>query len=116
MLSQKLQPLSRITVGHFEDLGYKVNYEAADKFTKADLNQSCLCPSKPPSTSAILAEVRNVMKPKLSDEGKGVATEFGRSVLLKSRTKSMAVKTKPTTMTYVIYEEKGHLHFVYVTL
>jgi Leishmanolysin len=36
-------PLSRITVGGLEDLGYVVDYDNAATFTKDDINPSCLC-------------------------------------------------------------------------
>jgi hypothetical protein len=37
-------PLSRITVGTLHDMGYQVNYDMADPFTRSDLNASCTCP------------------------------------------------------------------------
>jgi Leishmanolysin len=37
--------LSRITVGSLQDLGYKVNYNKADKYGKANLGPGCTCPS-----------------------------------------------------------------------
>lgn len=38
-------PLSRITVASLEDMGYVVNYDAADPYTAADMNPSCVCSS-----------------------------------------------------------------------
>ena len=45
-LSGSVQPLSRITIGAFEDLGYgQVDYSQADPFTRADLRDCGLsCP------------------------------------------------------------------------
>jgi hypothetical protein len=37
-------PLSRITVGTLQDLGYPVDYSKADAFTRNDLNSTCTCP------------------------------------------------------------------------
>ena len=39
-------PLSRITVGGLEDLGFTVNYDNADDFTLADVNNSCCNPRR----------------------------------------------------------------------
>ena len=36
-------PMSRVTVGSLEDLGYVVNYGAADAFTSNDLGAVCRC-------------------------------------------------------------------------
>jgi Leishmanolysin len=38
------EPLSRITVGTLQDMGYQVNYLMADPFSRSDLNSSCTCP------------------------------------------------------------------------
>ncbi|GAX19822.1 hypothetical protein FisN_11Lh309 [Fistulifera solaris] len=38
-------PLSRITVASLEDMGYVVDYDAADPYTAADLAPSCVCSS-----------------------------------------------------------------------
>jgi hypothetical protein len=39
-------PLSRITVGTLQDMGYQVNYLMADPFGRSDLNVSCTCPTR----------------------------------------------------------------------
>jgi hypothetical protein len=36
-------PLSRITVGSLEDLGYTVNYGGADYFSSSQVSSSCRC-------------------------------------------------------------------------
>jgi hypothetical protein len=36
-------PMSRITIGWLEDLGYQVNYFAADPFDRSMLGASCVC-------------------------------------------------------------------------
>jgi hypothetical protein len=36
-------PLSRITIGSLEDLGYTVDYSTADTFTAANLGTGCAC-------------------------------------------------------------------------
>ena len=35
--------LSRITVGALDDLGYQVNYDAADPYAHTDMDPSCTC-------------------------------------------------------------------------
>jgi len=51
-------PLSRITVGGLEDLGYQVNYAAADPFPQTSLNKTCICG---PSTAG-LVENKQIFK------------------------------------------------------
>ena len=41
-------PLSRVTVATLEDLGYTVDYKAADSYTS--FNQTCKCNRDPAST------------------------------------------------------------------
>jgi len=36
-------PLSRLTIGGLEDLGYSVNYDVADDYAPSDINSACLC-------------------------------------------------------------------------
>ena len=41
-----VNPLSRMTIGNLDDMGYQVSYETADQFTVADLNAAdpeCVC-------------------------------------------------------------------------
>ena len=35
--------ISRVTVGALDDIGYTVNYDGADRYTKNDLGASCQC-------------------------------------------------------------------------
>jgi Leishmanolysin len=39
-------PMSRITIGSLEDLGYSVDYSRADPFTAADLGPGCTCSTR----------------------------------------------------------------------
>lgn len=41
--SSGAMPISRVTVASMEDMGYEVDYSAADPFTAADLGPSCKC-------------------------------------------------------------------------
>jgi hypothetical protein len=38
-----LNPLSRITIASFQDLGYTVDYSTADNYTRANLGVNCTC-------------------------------------------------------------------------
>jgi Leishmanolysin len=42
-LGPSTSPLSRITVGTLQDLGYQVDYSKADAFGRSDLAASCTC-------------------------------------------------------------------------
>jgi len=45
-LDVEFSPLSEITIGNLEDMGYQVSYDFADEFTRADLNPNipgCVC-------------------------------------------------------------------------
>jgi len=44
-LTTVINPLSTMTIGSLEDLGYEVDYDAADPYTASDINPSCLCDS-----------------------------------------------------------------------
>jgi hypothetical protein len=77
-------PISRITVGTLEDIGYKVDYAAADAYTEADIDPTCLCSTNPvdptntTSTRSLATKGR-----KLSDEGLQAATAYALSRLEK---------------------------------
>lgn len=42
-LSNTENPLSRVTIGTLQDLGYDVDYQTADVFDASDLDASCIC-------------------------------------------------------------------------
>ena len=45
-LNFEANPLSRVTIGSLQDMGYEVSYSSADEFTRADLNGTdpiCVC-------------------------------------------------------------------------
>jgi len=68
--------LSRVTVGAMEDIGYEVNYDAADEYTTADMDASCVCNGGRTSTL-----YDSFDKPRLSDELLEQATAHGKGVL-----------------------------------
>lgn len=42
-LNEGINPLSRVSIGALEDLGYDVDYTNAGAYTSEDINPSCLC-------------------------------------------------------------------------
>jgi Leishmanolysin len=86
--------LSRITIGSLQDLGYKVNYNKADKYTKANLGPGCTCPSTRRRSLAHgdalhLGQVRRRDDQKgssrrtISSSAHQLAMEYGQSLLAK---------------------------------
>jgi Leishmanolysin len=89
--------LSRITIGSLQDLGYKVNYNKADKYTKANLGPGCTCPSTRRTRRRFLAhgdtmhlgQVRpssdhnQGARRKISASAHQMAMEYGQSLLAK---------------------------------
>ena len=66
--------LSRITVATMEDIGYTVNLDAADAYTSADMDSSCVC------NNGRHAD-RTEELPPLSNELHQQATAYGKRVL-----------------------------------
>ena len=119
-------PLSRITLGSLSDLGYSVDWDAADAYSIADLG-SCgsFCPE---------ARRRNLREPahrvlskkgasnrKLSDAGMAIAKEYARSELAKmTPTEPMVlprgVEYVADKLIEVFYmEDDGNIHGVRFT-
>lgn len=45
-LSGTENPLSRVTIGTLQDLGYTVDYSTADPFDASNLDASCICDNR----------------------------------------------------------------------
>jgi hypothetical protein len=116
-------PLSRITIGSLFDLGYTVNFEAADPFTVADLG-SCgsFCPAAGHrhlrKTDQLISPKMGAIDRKLSDEGMAIMKEYAKVKLAKM--KSAAPMDLPDGVEYVgdkfidiIYEENGNIHAIH---
>jgi len=56
--------LSRITIGALDDMGYEVNYDAADAFTTSDLGSDCVCRRR-----AETGQVRNLVSEHRGGDG-----------------------------------------------
>jgi len=117
-LSLEGNPLSALTIGLMKDIGYGVNYEAADEFDGSD------------TTCCIADATENVAASKpnnrvLSDAAKARATEYGLKILRESRLSSEEVAKLETEAPDIIYvgdkfitvfiEEYGNVHGVHVT-
>ena len=126
-------PMSRITVGTLEDLGYEVDYSKADLFGQSELADECVCnadrklgtndnfnrrmlKAKPP---------QHQKRRKLSAQGRAIATEYGRAHLasMKLSTSSLSSWRTPNGQelqyvgdrsVHVLYHENGHIHGVHV--
>ena len=126
-------PMSRITVGGLEDLGYEVDYSKADDFSQSELAEECVCNgSRKLETSDSFTRRMLKAKPtqsqkrrKLSDEGMAIATEYGRAHLAKMRLPSSSasnwrspngqeVQYVGDRSVHVLYHENGQMHAVHV--
>ena len=80
-------PLSRITIGSMEDIGYTVDYSAADSFVRADIATSCRCNRRSlmdmfhGETRQLGLGMSSTKKRHLSAETRQVAIDYGLSLL-----------------------------------
>jgi len=82
---EKFAPVSRVTIGLLEDVGYnKPNYAAADKFGEddlGDLSWSCKGRRQNREQSSSADEYQGVIHRSLSTEKYEYAVDYGRSIL-----------------------------------
>jgi Leishmanolysin len=88
-------PISRLTVATLQDIGYTVSYAAADPFTVANLNPTCVCNARNLRDRQLLKIVKPIdttgmpssssRKRKLSNSGFQKAREFGKKILVRGR-------------------------------
>ena len=77
------RPISRVTVGSLDDMGYEVDYDQADPFSASDLNPSCRCHNDDDqrmlqsSSSSSLERSNQKSLRRLSADGKKEAIRFG---------------------------------------
>ena len=99
-----------------EDIGYGVNYEAADEFDGSDTT-CCF------ANSTEIMAASKPSKPSLSEAGKAYATEFGLKILRESQLPEVAkLETEASDIIYVgdkfitVYMyENGNIYDVHVT-
>ena len=117
--------LSRITVATMEDIGYTVNLDAADPYTSANMDSSCVC------NNGRHAADRQEEIPTLSSELYHEATAYGKRVLKrKHRDRERRLRQNPgltfdeedrggiyvgDQVMYLLVRENDALHTVIVT-
>lgn len=93
LLSSAVSPLSNITIGSLNDLGYVVDYSKADPYTASNVNPACLCNRRELNEYPLVLN-KNDDDPsirsshehranhrKLSEEGLTIATNYGQKLL-----------------------------------
>lgn len=76
--SNSINKISTITVGTLEDLGFEVDYDAADDYTRDDVTPNCRCDlGRRLGGSVEENEPRRSLK--MSDEMYEMAWEFGQA-------------------------------------
>lgn len=81
-----LLPFSRLTIGSLEDMGYTVDYDAADEYDGSD---TTCCNSSSSSNSLLLKPNK---KPPLSVGGRATAVAFGQKMLNANKRPSNSAK------------------------
>lgn len=105
-LSSGLNPLSRITIGSLQDLGYQVDYSTADSFVRADLSPSCTCSRRSlndmehGATHQLGLDNPNTVRRVLSTNAHLIALKYGQSIL-KKKNMSSNVPRDDNGVTYV---------------
>ena len=110
-------PLSKLTIASLEDLGYTVDYSAADDYDGR--NTTCCNPDTSPIQSI------NTLKPPLSTSGRAKAIQYGLEVLRSNQRPSKSqfqdimdangLVYLGDRFVIVIFEENGNIYDVDVT-
>ena len=112
--SNENNPLSRLTIGTLQDIGYSVNYNQADPYTANDMNPGCVCNRRRLGRSH--AQSTTPKRRKLSQEGQDAAIAYGEALLSSMDTKEVEsnseVELDPTV--FVLYAEGDQIHGVHV--
>ena len=110
-------PLSRITVGSLEDMGYQVDYSRADEISSSDLSPACVCSTRKRDLEDTDSAMRSE-EIELSSEGYEAARAYGLSIL-EDISESLVplpegIVDRRGEAIYVLYEEAGQVHTVFV--
>jgi hypothetical protein len=112
--------ISKLTIAAFEDLGFEVDYDAADDYDGSDTT----CCSTPPTTATTTANVTALASdhenPSLSDKAREYATSHGLELLRKrnnnrSNQQNIEGGQQVKEMVTVMIEENGHIYNVAVS-
>jgi len=111
-------PLSRLTIASLEDIGYTVDYLAADAYDGSNTNSTSGCCHSPfsPVESALMVNP----KPPLSSTGTANAVAYGLDILMQSTLPTSIVGVDGLEyvgdrVIIVLYEENGYIYDVLVT-
>ena len=96
-------PISRVTIGALEDMGYDVSYDSADDFTSANLDDtipSCVCNRRERERRSLwdgkhgdvfaLRQKSGRVAPEISEELRNYAVNQGLKILEESRTSGLS--------------------------
>ena len=129
-ITQGFSPMSRVTVGSLADIGYAVNYDAADPYTSADINPTCQCHEDETGEAAEEDRIRQLRgrsswissrsRRALSDEGEKRAVDYARSVLKTYSVNSSEFDEAESSYTtgsvaVVYFVEDNHLYSIQVS-
>ena len=115
--------ISEVSIGAMEDIGYEVNYGAADAFPASGWGSECQCNRRLRGNSTFTEE-EEFEKPaprrQLSEEGRAEAENAGRKMLMTRQN----TRGRPSAdfvdigahMVMVMYEEEGEIHSVMVQM
>lgn len=108
-------PISRITVGSLEDMGYEVDYSKADPLFASDLSPNCVC-----TIRRGFANITESPKAEMSARAHAEAVAYGKSIL-ETVSESLSPPALPEGVIdrsrdwiLILYEEDGEVHSVFV--
>ena len=112
--------ISNLTIASMADLGYLVNYGAAEDYDGSDTACGCGCDPCDSSSNLYVPEAN---KTPLSDDGKAAAVSYGLEVLSQSERPAYLAEVDKTSglayvgdkMVFVLIEENGIHYDVLVT-
>jgi len=121
--NQTVLSLSRITIASLADLGYEVDYSAADPFSKSDLNPDCQCRRRSQEVVHFGLPPTSPRRRQLSASAYQMAWNYGMNLLLDRTKKVQGIVLDETsdtmyvghTLVYVLVEEDDEIFGVKVT-
>lgn len=96
---QRRGPVSRVTIGALEDLGYAVDYSKADDFGTSDVAASCRCPGS--SSRSLVRKVSESSERQLSSSGFDAAVAYGQELISQHQPR-MRQESNVTDTEYVV--------------
>lgn len=121
-------PISRLTIAGLEDLGYSVDYSAAQGFDASMMSASCRCNNRlrhrlqegeSPASENDRENAYDEPR-RLSEEGWQLARDYGKAVLAENQESMNLIEGDGgppdlgAEIIYVMYEENGVVHSIMV--